>query len=333
MDEERLQRSAVVANNAMNRERGLDGVNSYARDLGFHPLDRLEPPLSGQDGAAWLDLCCGRGRALAQAAGQRRDGLTLVGVDLVGHFDPAAASAPNLTLVTGSITTWRPDRTFDLITCVHGLHYVGDKLGVLARALTWLSPGGTFAGHLDLNSIRLLDGGPATRLVRRLLREAGIGYDARRRLVTCTGPRELDLPLAFAGADDQAGPNYTGQPAVDSYYRPTRTGTRAEPAPSPRRAVTVDDTGVRVDHGTWVAEAAWADLAGATVSRFVVEVADVDHLELTVDLVYGHHLSVADDADGFAEAVAELARRWGRPAPDLAALAPGDGHVDVWRRG
>jgi hypothetical protein len=30
--------SAVVANCAMNRERQLTGVNSYARDLGFDPL-------------------------------------------------------------------------------------------------------------------------------------------------------------------------------------------------------------------------------------------------------------------------------------------------------
>lgn len=54
--------------------------------------------------AGWLDLCCGTGRALVQAAHQlRRDGLadriTLVGVDLVDHFDPTTVPNPPLQLV------------------------------------------------------------------------------------------------------------------------------------------------------------------------------------------------------------------------------------------
>ncbi|WP_155371541.1 class I SAM-dependent methyltransferase [Catellatospora vulcania] len=332
LDDEALQRSSVVANNAMNRERGLDGVNSYARDLGFHPLDRLRPQLVEHGSAAWLDLCCGQGRALAQAARQAPDGLALVGVDLVDHFDPQAAGVDGLTLVTGSVSQWQPGRTFDLITCVHGLHYVGDKLGVLARALTWLSPGGMFAAHLDVASIRLADGTPATRLVRRLLRDAGVDYDARRRIVTRTGPAVLDLPLEYAGADDRAGPNYTGQPAVDSYYRPLRTGTRPDPVPPPRRAVAVDDRGVRVEHDGSVFDVAWHDVHRASVSRLVVEVAGIDHLELTVDLVYGHHLTIPDSDDGFAAAVAEFARRSGRAEPDLAHLRAGLDDIELWQQ-
>ncbi|GAA1397771.1 class I SAM-dependent methyltransferase [Catellatospora coxensis] len=333
LDDEALERSSVVANNAMNRERGLDGVNSYARDLGLHPLDRLRPRLADHGAAAWLDLCCGQGRALAEAAGQAPDGLEIVGVDLVDHFDSRASALDGLTLVTASVAQWRPDRAFDLITCVHGLHYVGDKLGVLARALTWLSPGGTFAAHLDLASIQLADGTPATRLVRRLLREAGVAYDARRRVVTRTGPTVLDLPLEYAGADDQAGPNYTGQPAVDSYYRPLRTGTRPDPVPPPRRSVVVDDRGVHVVHGDAVVEPIpWEDVHYATVSRFVVEIAGVDHLELTIDLVYGHYVTVLDSDEGFGAAVAEFARRSGRPAPDLSCLDAGHDGVELWRQ-
>src|SRR5438270_11765969 len=83
LDDAALERSSVVANNAMNRDRQLDGVNSYARELGFHPLDAA--------GSGWLDLCCGRGLALAQAATaldrQGRAGeVALVGVDLVDGF-------------------------------------------------------------------------------------------------------------------------------------------------------------------------------------------------------------------------------------------------------
>jgi len=43
-----LERSAVVANCAMNRERQLSGVNSYARELGFDPLEFLTSRLADQ---------------------------------------------------------------------------------------------------------------------------------------------------------------------------------------------------------------------------------------------------------------------------------------------
>ena len=39
LDDAAVESSAVVANNAMNRQRGLAGVNSYTRELGIHPLD------------------------------------------------------------------------------------------------------------------------------------------------------------------------------------------------------------------------------------------------------------------------------------------------------
>lgn len=38
-------------------------------------------------------------------------------------------------------------------------------------------------------------------------------------MITCTGPRNLETGLVFLGADDQRGPNYTGQETVDGYYR------------------------------------------------------------------------------------------------------------------
>ncbi len=209
LDHAALERSSVVANNAMNRERNLDGVNSYRKDLGFSPLAHLVD----NSKSSWLDICCGSGRALIQAA-RAQAGLRLVGVDLVDFFDPF--SDPGLTLTAASIIDWAPDpgRTFDLITCVHGLHYIGDKLGVLARALRWLAPGGLFAAHLDLANVKLVSGGRLPRLPR------GLRYDSRRRLVTCRGPLELRLELEYAGADDTCGPNFTGQPAVDSYYSP-----------------------------------------------------------------------------------------------------------------
>ncbi|WP_231954568.1 class I SAM-dependent methyltransferase [Actinoplanes derwentensis] len=203
LDDGKLHASSVVANNAMNRERQLTGVNSYAKELGFDPLTRLTEP-----GSAWLDLCCGSGRALTQAAARRAD-VTLVGVDLV-----APPATTGVRFVEAPVGDWTPDRAFDLITCVHGLHYIGDKLGVLTRVLKWLTPTGTFVADLDLASVRAEN----ARGLPALLRAADIGYDTRRRRITCTGPRDLRLPFRYLGADDKAGPNYTGQPAVNSYY-------------------------------------------------------------------------------------------------------------------
>ncbi|HWH00283.1 MAG TPA: methyltransferase domain-containing protein [Pilimelia sp.] len=230
LDEAALTRSAVVANCAMNRERQLAGPNSYARELGFHPVDRLRSALALGSGApapevGWLDLCCGRGRALRQAAEQlRAEGLAhrvaLVGVDLVDYFDPAPAPDPPPRLVCASVTEWAPTGHFDLITCVHGLHYVGDKLAVLARAAGWLTDTGLLVADLDLASIRRPDGSPVGRSLGAALRRAGFRYDARRRRISLVGRREVALPYTYLGADDRAGPNYTRQPAVDSYYAP-----------------------------------------------------------------------------------------------------------------
>jgi hypothetical protein len=137
LDEGALASSSVVANRAMNRERQLDGVNSYARAPGLNPFEWLRQR-AGSDGAGapvkvgWLDLCCGTGRALIQTAEHaRRDGLAerirLVGVDLVDAFDPHEPTE-TWELVADSVTAWTPPpHPFDLITCVHGLHYVGGQ--------------------------------------------------------------------------------------------------------------------------------------------------------------------------------------------------------------
>jgi hypothetical protein len=58
-----LERSAVVANCRMNRERDLLGSNGYDKDLGLDPLDFLRGRAASGRRTAWLDLCCGTGRA------------------------------------------------------------------------------------------------------------------------------------------------------------------------------------------------------------------------------------------------------------------------------
>src|SRR4051812_27105180 len=223
LSDEALERSAVVANCRMNRERDLAGTNGYDKELGFNPLDVLKEALVHGDRVAWLDLCCGSGKALIQAAEQvhavgLESRVEILGVDLVGMFLRSKADLTCLRLVEASLRSWRPERPYDLITCVHGLHYLGDKLGLITRAASWLSPDGRFVANLDLDNLKLGEGRPAGSRLVADLRGFGLEYDRRRRLVICRGKRKIGLSCRYLGADDQAGPNYTGQPEVDSYY-------------------------------------------------------------------------------------------------------------------
>src|SRR5690242_19584543 len=85
LDNKTLERSAVVANRAMNRERGLTGSNGYGRELGIDIVGLITDRLS--DGFRWLDLCCGTGTALLECARLVDDTrLRITGVDLVDFF-------------------------------------------------------------------------------------------------------------------------------------------------------------------------------------------------------------------------------------------------------
>lgn len=221
LDDATLAQSSVVANCCMNRGRPLLGSGGYAKELGFDPLARLRERLQAGENAAWLDLCCGEGRALREAAqllheegiGQR---VRIVGVDLVSPR--GEVKEPALTFVAASLAEWQPAERFDLVTCVHGLHYLGDKLKLLARAVSWLAAEGLFAAHLDLSNIRLPEAS-SNRTLLAMLRQQGFQYDRRRKLVTAGPSSTADFRLEYLGADDTAGSNYTGQPAVTSHYR------------------------------------------------------------------------------------------------------------------
>src|SRR5258708_16035460 len=92
-----LESSSVVANAAMNRERNLAGPNSYSRDLGFDVKGFLIERLEKQQRVAWLDLCCGTGKALIQAAEIcQQEGfsaqISITGIDLAGMVAPCSHS-------------------------------------------------------------------------------------------------------------------------------------------------------------------------------------------------------------------------------------------------
>lgn len=212
-----LEHSPVVANCRMNRERRLHGSNGYDRELRFDPLEFLKSAANEHGQARWLDLCCGTGTALVEAAEQLDADLlpvTITGIDLAGMFCPH--DSLRLQLVEGSLFDWRSNGHFDLITCVHGLHYIGNKLGIIARAVSWLTHHGRFAANLDPSNLHLRDGS-STRILSAM-RQAGFSFSSRHKLLQCRGSLQMPRLPRYLGADDQAGPNYTGQPAVNSHY-------------------------------------------------------------------------------------------------------------------
>ena len=222
-----LKKSEVVANACMNRQRNLAGANSYEKELGFALLDFLKKGLEKHHKVAWLDLCCGTGRALIQAAEVCRTAsldrrVELTGVDLVPMFDSIRPGLDDVRLVAASVERWETAERFDLVTCVHGLHYIGDKLGLVQRASGWLRDGGLLMVHLDYRNLRINGRTSSGAQIGKDLRRAGFRYVSGRRLLICSAqsPQHL-LPYRYLGADDHAGP--IGQAAVDSYYERTRS--------------------------------------------------------------------------------------------------------------
>ena len=120
-----------------------------------------------------------------------------------------------------SLRVWRPDHDFDLITCVHGLHYVGDKLRLVAGAASWLVDDGLFVANLDSKNLKLADGRAGGRKIVADLRRAGLDYDSRKRLLVCHGRKTVSLPYQYLGADDCVlGRTIRDNPPWDWYYQP-----------------------------------------------------------------------------------------------------------------
>lgn len=207
----------------MNRQRKLAGVNSYEKDLGLNigPYLRQVAAQKKAEPVRWLDLCCGEGHALiefAQSIAESGDAekFSLTGIDLVGMFAPA--NGLEIEWHAAAFEDFSPNADFDLITCVHGLHYFGDKLGTLKKIGAMLAPNGYFRGNISSENIRDLQQNPISS---RELNEAGAHcwhYNGRKRLIEIQGYQEIPVSWEFVGADDQAGPNYTGQEVVHSYY-------------------------------------------------------------------------------------------------------------------
>jgi SAM-dependent methyltransferase len=222
LSENELVWSWVVANSKMNRKRNASGVNSYERDLKIKPEVFLEEYIRQFDSVKWLDICCGEGKALIQAAEYLaakglQDKAILKGIDLVDAFQPIPSTVTCVDFEVKSIVDWASSEQFDLITSVHGLHYIGDKLKVLSVILERLSEQGLFIANLDLNNIHFQHG-DADKYLKNIFKQNNVQYNSRTRLLTCQGPRPINFNVIYKGANDEAGPNYTGQDAVCSVY-------------------------------------------------------------------------------------------------------------------
>ncbi len=222
LSEDDLKWSAVVANNAMNRQRNASGINSYEKELGFKPEEFLKKHIAVHGKVKWLDLCCGEARALIQAGNflqqeKLQEKAFLKGIDLVDTFAPIPAAITCIEFETTSLQNWKPTEKYDLITCVHGLHYIGDKLKIIKKTLLALEKEGLFIANLDLKNFVIK--GQTENAIRSVIEMHGIRYNARKKILEGKVAKELDFGLIYEGADDKAGPNYTGQAAVNSHYR------------------------------------------------------------------------------------------------------------------
>ena len=219
-----LENSSIVANSLMNRSRKCFGGNSYQKELSFDIPGFLKSRAYGEKQTAWLDICCGEGNALIEAANvfikeNQDSNIKITGIDLAGIFARIPPEFKFLQLIETSFENYKPVSDFDLITCVHGLHYIGDKLTFLQKAVSYLKPDGIFLTNLDLSNFKFENGKTANRKIAKALRENGFEYDSGKHLLIRKGKKEIKFDFEYLGADDRAGANYTKQAVVDSYYR------------------------------------------------------------------------------------------------------------------
>jgi SAM-dependent methyltransferase len=219
-----LERSSIVANSQMNRERNLFGSNSYEKELNLNPITYLIGKLSSKSNVAWLDICCGSGKALTQAAEDLNkknleNRIKIIGIDLVSFFYPMNKDLTCLELIVKSILDYNPSLKFDLITCVHGLHYLGDKLSIIAKITSWLTDDGLFLANIDPNSFCDENSSSIAKPITKMLKTQGVNYNNKKHLISCQGKKLVSFPYYYLGASDLAGANYTKQPAINSYYK------------------------------------------------------------------------------------------------------------------
>jgi len=204
----------------MNRVRQLDGVNSYARELGFHPLDA-----AGRAGWTYAAAAAsaGAGRDGARAAGARGAGGHRRGRPGGRLLRGTAAQLHEASIVQlDAGADVRPDH----VPARAALRR-GQARGAEPRRVGWHRGGRLVAGPRP-GPVRVPDG----RLLRRQLRaRSGSATTPRRRRIGRVGPGTVDLPYVYL-ARRPGRTQLTPPAAVDSYYEAGTPETAGEGGPS-----------------------------------------------------------------------------------------------------
>jgi len=220
LQENELIWSSVVVNNRMNRERNAIGINSYHKEFKIDIYNYLNTIKNEE--VAWLDLCCGNGNAIIQIAEKLSNDkfnkkIKLKGIDLIETFNEKHKQFNFTEFEVNSLLNMNSTEKFDLITCFHGLSYIGDKLKVITLINDKLTEKGFFIGNLDMANLQCKDLS-IKESVKILFKDKGISYNTKTRIIQFHKIKQLHFNCNYLGADDKFGPNYSGQDSVKSYY-------------------------------------------------------------------------------------------------------------------
>jgi trans-aconitate methyltransferase len=112
--------------------------------------------------------------------------IKLKGIDLVDTFLVVDKHITCVEFESESLIDWKPDQTYDLITCVHGLHYLGDKLKVIEASIKALNQYGLFVANLDLTNI-VIQGTNTSSYLKNSFKRYGVAYNSRLKVLKQLG--------------------------------------------------------------------------------------------------------------------------------------------------
>jgi SAM-dependent methyltransferase len=182
---------------------GPDSYERYQVPSVFEPLARMFLQRIGlRPGQHVLDVACGTGVVVRQAASILGSTGSIVGIDLSsGMLEVARAHAPT----GGAAVQWRQgdaaslpceDADFDVVLCQQGLQFFADKAGALREMYRVLKPGGL----VGLCVWCAVDQSPCHVAIAAALRRQ-VGPDVARRFQAPFGFGDRDaLHEAMVGA-------------------------------------------------------------------------------------------------------------------------------------
>ena len=75
---------------------------------------------------------------------------------------------------------------------VHGLHYIGDKIGTIIKLAKNLKPNGLLIANLDLANIIVHEVSNSSKEIKRYFKKNNLLYNSRTRILKIEGPKEIE---------------------------------------------------------------------------------------------------------------------------------------------